>query len=235
MTTIGAVDARLAAYLADIAAGLRGPRRRRERILAELRDGLELAVADHTSAGLPPAQAAAAAIDQFGDARAIAGVFAPELAVAYARRTLAWFIATGPLVGIWWLLVLQPHPWRTGLVAVLGAIPVVPLIVAAIATAAGTFATTGPLMRWLPEASPRRALAATIAVAAFALTGDVAVIGVYLVSGRPMYPLAAIAVAASLTRIICSVIAARHAAVLRNRLATAGSHSMPSGVDDARR
>lgn len=111
--------------------------------------------------------------------------------MAYAGRALAGFIATGPLVGIWWLLVLQPHPWRAGLVAVLGAIPVVPLIVAAIATAAGTFATTGRLMRWLPEASTRQALAATIAVAALAVTGDVAVIGAYLVSGRPMQPLAA--------------------------------------------
>ena len=76
---------------------------------------------------------------------------------------------TGPLVGVWWLLVLYPTPWRSGVVALFAAIPVFPLIIAAIATAAGTFATTGRLMRWLPEASPRQALLATITVAASAI------------------------------------------------------------------
>ena len=149
------VDAQLAAYLADLAARLRGPRRRRDAILAELRDGLHHATEAHIAAGLTPAQAAAAAITQFGDPQAVADAFAGELATAYARRTIAWYIVTGPLVGIWWLLLLQPHPWRTGLIALLAAIPVLPLIALAIATAAGTFATTGRLMRWLPETGPR--------------------------------------------------------------------------------
>ena len=50
-----------AAYLSDLAAQLRGPRRRREAILTELRDGLEQATKDHSATGLPPDQAAAAA------------------------------------------------------------------------------------------------------------------------------------------------------------------------------
>jgi hypothetical protein len=150
----------LARYLADIAAGLHGPRRRKEQILAELSDGLESAVADHTAAGLSSGQAVTAAIDQFGSPRAVADAFAPELALAYARRTLAWFIATGPLVGIWWLLLLHSRPWRTGLVALIAAIPVVPLIAVAIATAAGTFATTGRLIRW---ALPMRRAASSLA------------------------------------------------------------------------
>jgi hypothetical protein len=29
------------------------------------------------------------------------------------------------LVGIWWLLLLQPRPWRTGIIALLVAIPVI--------------------------------------------------------------------------------------------------------------
>ena len=48
------------AYLSDVAAQLRGPRRRREAILAELRDGLEQATEDNIAAGLPSEQAAAA-------------------------------------------------------------------------------------------------------------------------------------------------------------------------------
>ena len=136
-------EGELAGYLYDLAAQLRGPRRIREAILNELRDGLDHAIEDHIAAGLPPDQATTAAITQFGTPHAVADAFGGELATAYARRTIVWFIATGPLVGIWWLLLLHPSPWRTGLIALLGAIPVIPLIVVAIATAGGTLATTG--------------------------------------------------------------------------------------------
>jgi hypothetical protein len=168
---------------------------------------------------LPSEQAVTAAIAQFGTPAAIGDAFAAELATVYARRTLGWFVVTGPLVGIWWLLLLQPHPWRTGLAAMVAAIPVIPLIAVGLATAAGTFATTGRLMRWLPEAGPRRALAATVAVAALAATGDAFLIGVLIWSDIPVRPLAAIAVAASLTRIGCSLVTVRRATALRNHVA----------------
>lgn len=213
--TSRAGEAPLDAYLDDLAARLRGPRRRREQILAELRDGLHHAITDRTAAGLPQGEAVAAAIAQFGTPQAVADAFAGELATAYARRTIAWYITTGPLVGIWWLLLLQPHPWRTGLVALLAAIPVIPLIIIAIATAAGTVATTGRLMRWLPEASPQHALAATITIAALALAGDLTVIASYLRSEIPAKSLATFAVAASLTRIVCSLVTMRHATAMR--------------------
>jgi hypothetical protein len=172
-----------ASYLSNLAAQLCGPRRRREAILAELRDGLDQASEDCIAAGLPPDQAAAAAITQFGTPEAVADAFGGELATAYARRTIALFVATGPLVGIWWLLLLHPSPWRTGLIALLAAIPVIPLIVIAIATAGGTLATTGRLMRWLPETGPRRALAATTAIAVLCMIGDLTMITMFMVSG----------------------------------------------------
>jgi hypothetical protein len=206
------VDPQLAAYLADLALRLRGPRRRRDAILAELRDGLHQATDDHIAAGLTPTRAAAAAIDQFGDPQAVADAFAGELATVYARRTIACYVATGPLVGIWWLLLLQPHPWRTGLVALVAAIPVFPLIALVIATAAGTFATTGRLMRWLPEAGPHRALAATTTIGTLCVLSDATMITMFTVSGGSTGPLAVIAVAASLTRIACSIIVIRTAA-----------------------
>ena len=206
----------LATYLSDVAAQLYGPRRRRATILAELRDGLDQATEDNITAGLTPDQAAAAAITQFGHPRAVGDAFGGELATAYARRTIAWFIVTGPLVGIWWLLLLQPSPWRTGLIALLAAIPVLPLIVIAIATAGGTFATTGRLMRWLPETGPRRALAATITIAAMCIIGDLTMINIFMVSGAPTRPLAVIAIAASLTRIACSITTVRHATRMRS-------------------
>jgi hypothetical protein len=204
----------LAAYLSDLAAQLRGPRRR-EAILTELRDGLEQATEDHIATGIAPDQAAAAAITQFGSPLAVADAYAGEMTTAYPRRTSAWFIATGPLVGIWWLLLLHPSPWRTGLIAFVAAIPVIPLIIAAIATAGGTLATTGRPMRWLPETGPHRALAATIAIALLCVIIDLTMILMIMVSGAPARPLMIIALGASLTRIACSITTVLHASRMR--------------------
>jgi hypothetical protein len=217
-------EGELAGYLSDLAAQLRGPRRIREAILTELRDGLDHATEDHIAAGLPPDQATKAAITQFGTPHAVADAFGGELATAYARRTIVWFIATGPFVGIWWLLLLHPSPWRTGLIALLGAIPVIPLIVVAIATAGGTLATTGPLMRWLPETDPRRALAATTAVATLCIVGDLTMITILMLSGMPTRPLAVTAVAASLTRIACSITTVRRTHALTHADSQRKSH-----------
>lgn len=208
-------EARIDAYLGELAQLIRGPRQRRAQILAELRDGLDHAVADRTTHGRTEEEVVRSAISHFGTPRAVADAFGDELATAYARHTIAWYIATGPLIGVWWLLLLQPHPWRTGLLALLAAIPVVPLIAVAIATAAGTFATTGRLIRWLPEASPHRALTATIAIATLTLIGDVTVIGLYLVSAA-VRPLAILAISASLIRIAGSLVALRHATLMRH-------------------
>ena len=208
-------QARVDAYVGELARLLRGPRRRRARILAELRDGLDEAIADQKTDGRTEDQAVESAIDHFGTPQAVADAFAGKLVTAYGRHIIAWYIATGPLVGIWWLLLLQPHPWRAGLVALLTAIPVLPLIAVAIATAAGTFATTGRLIRWLPEASPYRALTATTAIAAIALAGDLTVITLYMRSGAPVRPLAIPAIGASLIRIACSVVILRHATLMR--------------------
>jgi hypothetical protein len=205
----------LAAYLSDLAVQLQGPRRRRDAILTELRDGLEQATEDRIATGLAPDRAAAAATSQFGSPHAVAGAFAGELTTAYARRTIACFLATGPLVGIWWLLLLHPSPWRTGLIALVAAIPVIPLIIAAIATAGGTLATTGRLIRWLPETGPRRALAATIAIAMLCMIIDLTMITVIIVSATPTRPLMIIACAASLVRIVCSTTTVRHAIRMR--------------------
>jgi len=128
---------------------------------------------------------------------------------------------TGPLVGVWWLLLLQPTPWRTGVVALVAAIPVIPLIIAAFATAAGTFATTGRLIRWLPEASPRRALFATITLASLALAADVVLIVLYGWSVLSVWPLGALAIAASLTRIVFCLLTVRRVTALRMRVSDA--------------
>ena len=99
----------------------------------------------------------------------------------------------------------------------LAAIPALPLIALAVATAAGTFATTGRLMRWLPETGPHRALVATAAIATLCVIGDITVITMFAMSAAPARPLAVIAVAASLTRVACSIIVIRTATQMRRR------------------
>jgi hypothetical protein len=211
------IGERLDAYLAEVAARLHGPRRRRGVVLAELRDGLEQAVADHLARGRTSEQAAAAAIGEFGEPRRVAGAFAGELATAWARRAIALYLLTGPLVGIWWLL-LRAEPWRTGLVALIAALPVLPLIALAVVTGAGALATTGRLMRWLPEASPRRALTATAAVASLALAGDIALIAMVALTDARVRPLMLLAVGASLSRAAASGVTLAHAARIARAL-----------------
>ena len=210
----------VAAYLDDLGTKLLGPRRHRSRILIELRDGLEVSTDVHLAAGMTVERAQAAAVAQFGNPQEVAEAFGGELATTYARRAVATYIATGPLVGIWWLLLLQPDLWRTGPIATIAAIPVLPLIAIAIAVAGDTLATTGRLMRWLPETSPRGAAAATIAVAGVSVVADLTMIGLIAASATTSALLAIVAVASSVTRIACSAAVLHHATrMIRSRRA----------------
>ena len=93
----------LEGYLAELAAGLAGPRPVRAAIVAEVGDGLTEATAAHQRRGLAPAAAAGAAVAEFGDAQLIAAGFGPELAAETGRRVGLGLLATGPLVGLAWL------------------------------------------------------------------------------------------------------------------------------------
>jgi hypothetical protein len=215
-------DDRLAQYLGDIAAALRGPRRRRQRVLAELREGVEQAAIARTAPGVPREQALAAAIEEFGRPAAIATAFDPEMAIADARRILTWLLVTGPLVGIWWLLLLHPRPWSAGVAALLAAIPVLPLIAIAVAVAAATFAATGRLTRWIPEAAPGTALTAVSGVAVVVLAGDITILAVAWPQASAE-PVGVAAIAASSARVACSLRILRRAATWRHRPAFARS------------
>jgi len=204
-------QARLEAYLFDLARRLPGPRRRRTRILTELRDGLDHAMADHRADGLGDDSAAAAAIARFGAPQAVADAFMDELATAYTRHVLFWYLVTGPLVGLCWLSTL--HPWRSGPVALLMAIPVLPVVALAVVTAVSTLATTGRLTRWLPEAGPRRALVTTIALASLVMAVDTTLIVLHL--RLLAEPVVVLAVIASLVRAGASGVVLRRAVALR--------------------
>ncbi|MBG0561360.1 permease prefix domain 1-containing protein [Actinoplanes aureus] len=197
---------RIEAYLGEIAALLTGPRGHRRRIIDELRDGVREAAADHLAAGVPAGHAADAAIEQFGPPEAVAAAFAGELAIGYARRTLILLLCTGPIVGVCWLLALGLTPWRTGMVVLLAVIPALPVVAAAVVLAARTIATTGSLVRWLPETGPGPALTATAVVAVLAILVDLAVAGRYLWTRPGVSVAAALALTASGFRILACLV-----------------------------
>ena len=220
-------------YLAEVTARLPGPARTRTGIAAELRSGLLDAVDAHRTAGLSPAQAALAAIREFGDPVQVAGGFRAEIAASLARRVAVTLLATGPLVGLLWIATAVmshlglPHgpPWRwvalpPGLAVSIGLVAVAAGITAWAAVVG--IAATGRLTRWLP-ARPRRAPTAA-AVAGFgAVSADglgLALLAVQLVvaPGRLSPVLAAVAATASLARMMLARRAARQCLAIRATL-----------------
>jgi hypothetical protein len=232
--------ARVDGYLAEVAARLAGPARARAGIVAELRSGLLDAADAHRSAGLPPAQAARAAIREFGDPDRVADGFRAEIAAGQARRVSLALLVTGPLVGLLWIataagshLGLRPAlPWPgtsgspgLGMGSGLGAgicLVAIAALVTAWAAAVG-IAATGRATRWLP-AEPRRAPTAA-AVAGFGAIGADGV-GLLLLAaelavapGRLALAPAAAAAVASLARLLLARRAARRCLALRTSLA----------------
>jgi HAAS len=223
----------LEGYLADVSARLPGPSRAQADIVAELRCGLLDATDAHRSAGLPSAQAALAAVREFGDPAQVAAGFHAEIAASQARRVAVTLLVTGPLVGLLWIATaVASHlsirlalPWQwTGPSPGLGL--GIHLVAVAVGVTAGAamlgIATTGRLTRWLP-ARPRRAPTAA-AVAGFgAVSADglgLALLAAQLATapGRLSPVLAGAAAAASLARLMLARRAARHCLAIRASL-----------------
>ena len=162
----------IAAYLDAVAQRLVGPRAPRRAILDELRDGLHEAAATHHRRGVPAAEAVAAALREFGSPAALAAGFAGELAIARARRTTLAYLATVPLIGLSWLLVIVPTRWWRDPVTLLHAIPVLPLIAVAAIAGILVLAATGPIGSRLREPE-RHALTGALVIIAAASLGDV--------------------------------------------------------------
>ncbi len=76
----------------------------------EVFDGLSDAAEKYLGEGLTTDQAARAAVDEFGNARAVAAAFRRACPAWRAARAL---IMTGPLVGGWWAAALiADHAWE---------------------------------------------------------------------------------------------------------------------------
>jgi hypothetical protein len=72
-------------------------------IVTELSDGIEQTYLRYRSAGLPDEQSESAALREFGSADAVVASF---VAASPARQTSRLLLATGPLVGMCWAVVL---------------------------------------------------------------------------------------------------------------------------------
>lgn len=167
-------------------------------MLDELRDGLTEAAARHTDSGSPPRVAAEAAVGEFGTVDQVAAAFAGELVTQQARHVVTALVVTGPLVGVWWVLLLAPTSPA--------GIPVLPLVGAAVLMGLLVLATTGGLTRWLPPAAPRRALTGAAAVVVGCMAGDIGMLTALAIGfDTKLSALAIAAVLASLIRLGCSV------------------------------
>ena len=214
------------AYLADLSSQLGGATAARTAIVAELEDGLWAATATHQARGLTPAEAARAAVAEFGDARTVAAGFGAELAAATGRRVGLGLLTTGPLVGTSWLLVVAATWTRTGrqppaalgLVAALVGL----VLMVAVPSAVLSVAVSGRLSRWLP-AGPQVAATAAAVAATACVVGDMALLasllGCAAVAGGLAWPAGLLAVGASSARLSLAGHAARRCLAARAALA----------------
>jgi hypothetical protein len=238
MTTLPLDPAALATiegYLAAVATQLSGPARAREAIMAELRDGLLEATGARLARGASPAQAATAAVVEFGHPQTVAAGFAPELAAATARRASFTLVGTGPLVGVLWATayaagrfgpVQAAPPWRWP-AAPTGAWLAFPIICGVVAIAGLAtllmLASTARPSRWLPVRLGIAPLAgATVGVAAMLV--DLTVLGLLTVQavtapGSVAWTVVAVAVAASVARLVLAGRVTRRCGTAYRRLA----------------
>ena len=177
----GAAEREVRTYLAEIATRLTGPAQARRDILAELDGGLADAACAYRADGMSPAQAARAAIAEFGRPDRVAAGFRAELSTAQARRTAFILMTTGPAIGVLWAAAalasgIGAHdaaPWRwTGWPAGdrLAIHLAVIVLVAVIGSILFTLAATGSLTRWLPARPATSAAVAATGIAAVDVT-----------------------------------------------------------------
>jgi hypothetical protein len=207
-------------YLTELAAGLPCSGRARTAILAEVSDGLADSVAAHADS-LPPAQAARAAVADFGEAPALACALSAELAGSTAHRVGLGLLLTGPLVGLAWLVafVHGGGDWAAEVVRVLSWVPAYPLLLASVVPTAvlATVAGTGRATRWLPL-QPRQAATAAAFAAAGCSALDAALLthtAVAALTGTTLPPLAVAAAALSAARLCLVARAATRCLALR--------------------
>ncbi|WP_419994609.1 hypothetical protein [Streptomyces boninensis] len=230
------------AHVAELAAVLHGPPRQKDRMLAELREGLLDAAAEVAADAAPDlapdvtadgeaapgaqplaAEAAREAVRQFGAITDLAPTFQRELTIAQARHTARGVLLAVPfLLPCWYVLATAavsaahqlPHLAQV-LLAHLGG------TAAATALAAAAFlAATGPLARRLPAADRADRLplvvawTGTTAAVALALSACTLTVASLLTANWPLSALAGAVTIACHSKIAASARACRQCARL---------------------
>ncbi len=223
---LSGLDPLLRDWLADVAAGLVGPRRWQGEVVAELRDGLLDALEHHRRGSVVPGAAARAVLDEFGDPRTVAAGFVDEAAAGLASRVGGGVLASGPAAAAAWLVAFAAAdvPLRHGqLTGVWWAMPVVGLLLALVVPAAVLAAALG--RRWSPDsrATSGRATRWAQVAAAGCGTADIlmlTLLGAWVLTGTPSSPApaAVVAVVFSLGRGALAVRATRACAAVRAAL-----------------
>lgn len=213
-------------YLTEVTTRLPGSARVRSGIVAELRAGLLDATDAHRSAGLAPAEAAAAAVREFGEPGLVADGFRAEIAAGLARRVSIAVLVTGPLVGLLWIATAAAShlgsrlEWASLPAALQASLALASLAIGVTACGAlFSIAVTGRLSRWVlvrPRQAPTAAAVAGFgAVGADALGLALLAAGLASIPGRLSPVPAAAAAAASIVRILLARRAARHCLAAR--------------------
>jgi hypothetical protein len=168
-------------YVHSIGVRLLGPSRARSDILDELHGGLLDAAEEYRSRGCNAAEAAAAAVAEFGDADELAAAVRRELAAVQARRVTRRLLATALPIGALWAYAAQasdgavshPSPWGW-----LEAAPVPLALAAALIAAITALVTTIATGRPARRLADRPRTAATVAAVGGlgAATVDLAII-----------------------------------------------------------
>ena len=168
-------------YVGELDRALRGPRRAKADLLAEARDSLVDAAEAHGRDGLPPEDAEAEAVTEFGAVPDIAPAYQTELGVAQARRTA--LLVFGVLAALQLASRLAwhsgspsgtPHPAWYVFLALLVDWCCPAILVAAAGCAVGVH-----------RLGPGRGLARPVGVFAAAVAGAFAAAGLLLTFGNP--------------------------------------------------
>jgi hypothetical protein len=97
------------AHVTELDRMLHGPGAMKRGMIAEVRDGLEDAVAGYREGGLDPHRAATAAVRDFGSVHEVAPLLQEELTARQGRRTAQLLVVAFPAMLLAWHLL-----WTTG-------------------------------------------------------------------------------------------------------------------------
>jgi hypothetical protein len=188
-------------YLTDLDSRLLAGKRARAEIMAETADGLACAVQNRAARGEAQADAARAAVEEFGAPAVVAVAFTRQLGPAAAHRVGAGLVVTGPLVGLTWVAAYTTGglTWQTQIAGLISAQPQLPLILAVTVPAAIIAVTAGGWAARLFATPPRFAMGAALVAVIGCVAGDLSLLSSVITGpgwgwhGQGLFAVAAIA------------------------------------------